>query len=60
MLRAIGLSDMRIYGAVRFGVGRYNNGAEIDSAVETIAEAVASARARAPMAAGRRTQSEGQ
>jgi cysteine desulfurase len=60
VLRAIGLSDMRIYGAVRFGVGRYNNGAEIDSAVETIAAAVASARARAPMAAGRRTQSEGQ
>jgi cysteine desulfurase len=60
VLRAIGLSDMRIYGAVRFGVGRYNSGAEIDSAVEAIAEAVASARARAPMAAGGRTQSEGQ
>ena len=60
MLRAIGLSDMRIYGAVRFGVGRYNNGAEIDSAVEAIAEAVASARARAPMRPEERTQSEGQ
>ena len=60
VLRAIGLSDMRIYGAVRFGVGRYNSSAEIDSAVEAIAEAVANARARAPMAAGRRTQSEGQ
>jgi cysteine desulfurase len=60
VLRAIGLSDMRVYSAVRFGVGRYNSGAEIDSAVEMIAEAVSNARLRAPMAAGRRTQSEGQ
>jgi len=60
VLRAIGLSDMRVYSAVRFGVGRYNSGAEIDSAVEMIAEAVSSARLRAPMAAGRHTQSEGQ
>jgi cysteine desulfurase len=60
VLRAIGLSDMRVYSAVRFGVGRYNGGAEIDSAVEMVAEAVSNARLRAPMAAGRRTQSEGQ
>jgi cysteine desulfurase len=60
VLRAIGLSDMRVYSALRFGVGRYNSGAEIDSAVEMVAEAVSNARLRAPMAAGRRTQSEGQ
>jgi cysteine desulfurase len=60
VLRAIGLSDMRVYTALRFGVGRYNNGAEIDSAVEMVAEAVSNARLRAPMAAGRRTESEAQ
>jgi cysteine desulfurase len=59
VLRAIGLSDMRVYSALRFGVGRYNDAAEIDSAVEEIAEAVAAARARAPMTAGKPTQSEG-
>jgi cysteine desulfurase len=60
VLRAIGLSDMRVYSALRFGVGRYNSGAEIDSVVEMVAEAVSDARQRAPMAAGRRVESEGQ
>jgi cysteine desulfurase len=60
VLRAIGLSDMRVYTALRFGVGRYNSGAEIDSTVEMVAEAASDARARAPMAAGRRVESEGQ
>jgi cysteine desulfurase len=59
VLRAIGLSDMRVYSALRFGVGRYNDAAEIDSAVEEIAEAVEAARARAPMTARKPTQSEG-
>lgn len=60
VLRAIALSDMRVYSAVRFGVGRYNSGAEIDSAVEMVAAAVSNARLRAPMATGRRLPSEGQ
>ncbi len=60
VLRAIALSDMRVYSALRFGVGRYNSGAEIDSVVEMVAEAVSDARQRAPMAAGRRVESEGQ
>jgi len=47
VLRAMGLSDERIYTALRFGVGRYNTAAEIDDAVEALGEAVADARARA-------------
>jgi cysteine desulfurase len=46
VLRALGLSDMAVYTALRFGVGRYNTPAEIDDVVESLAEAVASARAR--------------
>ena len=47
VLRALGLPDMRVYTALRFGVGRYNTPAEIDAVVESIAEAVVAARARA-------------
>jgi cysteine desulfurase len=47
VLRAMGLSDERIYTALRFGVGRYNTAAEIDDAVDALGEAVADARARA-------------
>jgi cysteine desulfurase len=47
VLRALGLPDMRVYTALRFGVGRYNTPAEIDSVVESLAEAVVVARARA-------------
>jgi cysteine desulfurase len=46
VLRALGLSDERIYGALRFGLGRYNTDAEVDAAVEAVAEAVREARAR--------------
>ena len=47
VLRALGLPDMRVYTALRFGVGRYNTRAEIDDVVASIAEAVGAARARA-------------
>ncbi|PYQ01341.1 MAG: IscS subfamily cysteine desulfurase [Acidobacteria bacterium] len=46
VLRAIGLADERVYTALRFGVGRYNDAREIDSVVEAIAEAVKAARVR--------------
>jgi cysteine desulfurase len=46
VLRALGLTDERIYGALRFGLGRYNTDAEVDAAVEAVAEAVREARAR--------------
>jgi cysteine desulfurase len=46
VLRALGLSDERVYTALRFGVGRYNDAGEIDSVVEAIAEAVKAARER--------------
>jgi cysteine desulfurase len=47
VLRAMGLPDERVYGALRFGLGRYNTDAEVDAAVEDVAEAVREARARA-------------
>jgi cysteine desulfurase len=47
VLRAIGLPDDRIYTAVRFGVGRYNTSAEIDSVVDAVRAAVTAARTRA-------------
>jgi len=46
VLRAIGLPDERVYTALRFGVGRYNSGPEIDAVVDALAAAVAAARAR--------------
>jgi cysteine desulfurase len=46
VLRAMGLSDERVYTALRFGVGRYNAAAEIDAAVEALVRVVAEARAR--------------
>jgi cysteine desulfurase len=50
VLRALGLSDERIYTALRFGIGRFNDAAEIDDAVEALALAVATARQRAAAA----------
>jgi cysteine desulfurase len=47
VLRAIGLSDARIYTALRFGLGRYNGGSDIETVVLWLAEAVQAARARA-------------
>lgn len=46
VLRAIGLPDERIYTALRFGLGRYNDDREVDTVVEALAEAVIQARAR--------------
>lgn len=47
VLRAIGLSDDRIYTALRFGIGRFNDASEIDATVEALAAAVTAARTRA-------------
>jgi cysteine desulfurase len=47
VLRAIGLSDARVYTALRFGLGRYNSGSDIERVVDLLAEAVQAARARA-------------
>ncbi len=41
VLRALGLSPERVRGAVRFGIGRGNDEAQIDAAVAQLAEAVA-------------------
>jgi cysteine desulfurase len=46
VLRALGLSEERIFTALRFGLGRYNTEAEVDAVVEEMAAAVAAARAR--------------
>jgi len=46
VLRALGLSDERVYTALRLGLGRYNDAGEIDTVVEALAEAVKTARAR--------------
>ena len=51
VLRALGLGDDRIYTAIRFGVGRTNTEAEIDSVVVALADAVAVARNRSSAAA---------
>jgi cysteine desulfurase len=47
VLRALGLPDDRIYTALRFGIGRFNNAAEIDDAVKALTAAVETARTRA-------------
>jgi cysteine desulfurase len=47
VLRALGLPDDRIYTALRFGIGRFNDAAEIDDAVKALAAAVETARSRA-------------
>jgi cysteine sulfinate desulfinase/cysteine desulfurase-like protein len=41
VLRALGHSPERVRGALRFGIGRGNDAAQIDAAVEQVAEAVA-------------------
>jgi cysteine desulfurase len=46
VLRALGLPDERVYTALRFGIGRYNDAAEIDAVVLALADAVQGARAR--------------
>jgi cysteine desulfurase len=51
VLRALGLGDDRIYTALRFGLGRSNTAAEVDSVVSSLAEAVGVARNRSSAAA---------
>jgi cysteine desulfurase len=46
VLRALGLPDERVYTALRFGLGRYNDPEQVDTVVEALAEAVKTARAR--------------
>lgn len=50
VLRALGLSDQRTRSSLRFGLGRFNTEAEIDLAVELIAEAVQRLRKLSSMA----------
>jgi cysteine desulfurase len=47
VLRALGLSDARVYSAIRIGIGRYNTEGDIDEVARRLAEAVAAARSRA-------------
>jgi cysteine desulfurase len=47
VLRALGFPDARVYTALRFGLGRYNSGSDIERVVELLVVGVASARARA-------------
>ena len=44
VLRAMGMSEERAFGSVRFGIGRGNTGEQIDYAVDEIARAVANLR----------------
>jgi cysteine desulfurase len=46
VLRAMGMTDERVYTALRFGLGRYNTQAEVDTVVEVLADAVRAARGR--------------
>ena len=46
MLRALGMTDERVYTALRFGLGRYNTEPEVDVVVDVLAEAVQTARGR--------------
>jgi cysteine desulfurase len=50
VLRALALSDERIFTALRFGLGRYNTENDVDAAVEAVATAVAATRSRAAAA----------
>jgi cysteine desulfurase len=50
VLRALSLPDERVYTALRFGLGRYNNETEVDEVVEALSSAVRDARARAASA----------
>jgi cysteine desulfurase len=47
VLRALGLPEDRVYTALRFGIGRFNDEAEIDEAAQSLSHAVEAARSRA-------------
>jgi cysteine desulfurase len=52
VLRALGMTDERVFTSLRFGLGRYNTEAEIDAVVESLAEAVKAVRQRSAPTAG--------
>jgi cysteine desulfurase len=52
VLRAIGMTDDRVYTSLRFGLGRYNTEAEVDAVVDALADAVRAARERSAATRG--------
>ncbi len=48
VLRALGLDDALARASIRFGIGRFTTGAEIDAVVDTVVENVERLRAAAP------------
>ena len=54
VLRAIGLDDTAAHGSIRFGIGRFNDEADIDHAVERVAQEVERLRTLSPAWAARR------
>ena len=49
VLRAMGIKDELALGAIRFGLGRHNTGAEVDTVVEGVAAQVARLRELSPL-----------
>jgi cysteine desulfurase len=50
VLRALGLSDDAVRGSLRFGLGRFNTAADVDTAIETVADSVNRLRKLSSMA----------
>ncbi len=48
VLRAVGLDDEAAHGAIRFGLGRFNTDADVDYAVERVAQEVTRLRTLSP------------
>jgi cysteine desulfurase len=48
VLRALGIGEERAHGSVRFGIGRFTTGEEIDYAIERITAAVRKLRELSP------------
>ncbi len=46
VLRALGMTDSRVYSSVRFGLGRYNARLDVDAVVDALISAVNAARER--------------
>ncbi|MDQ6623315.1 MAG: aminotransferase class V-fold PLP-dependent enzyme, partial [Verrucomicrobiota bacterium] len=51
VLRAMGLSEARMRGSLRFSLGRFNTDLEIERAIEIVTRAVAKLRAMSPAVA---------